>query len=362
MKVRNLIACFFMGLMATSCIQDEALNSEAAIDACSGSEDIITTEINADAKTVDVFVIKTADCSKQTVTFTLPQGATIEPANGIAQDFTLPKKYTVTSENGQWKAIYTVSFIKSDIPTKYHFEDVVLSSKNKFQIFFDYDKENSKALKWSSGNKGYELTGAGKSPEDYPTHQNANGKIGKCLELTTRSTGSFGAMVKMPIAAGNLFIGTFDVNSALTNAVKATKFGFPFYNEPVSMTGYYKYKAGDVFTEVGKPISGRKDKCDIYAIFYETDNEVKMLDGSNSLSHKNLVSVARIEDQKETNEWTKFTIPFIFKEGKSIDKEKLNNGKYNISIILSSSIDGAYFNGAVGSTLHVDEVELNFLH
>ncbi len=37
---------------------------------------------------------------------------------------------------------------------------------------------------------------------------------------------------------------------------------------------------------------------DIYAIFYETTDDVKMLDGTNKFSHPNLISVARIEDAK----------------------------------------------------------------
>lgn len=360
MKLKNLIACFFLGFTVVSCIQDEALSSEAAIDGCTGSEDVVAVEINADARTVDVFVNKTTDCSKQSVKFTLPQGATIQPADGTVLDFTLPQKYTVTSEDGKWSATYTVTFIKSDIPTNYHFEDITLSDKKKFQIFYDFDKNNAKALRWSSGNKGFELTGVGKTPEDYPTAQDAKGKVGKCLKLVTRNTGPFGAMAKMPIAAGNMFIGTFDVNSALSNARKATLFGFPFYDTPISMTGYYKFKAGETFSEGGEPVSGKKDKCDIYAIFYETDNSVKMLDGDNSLTHKNLISVARIENQKETSDWTQFDLPFVMKPGKSIDPEKLKNGKYNISIVFSSSIDGAFFNGAVGSTLHIDEVKLNY--
>ncbi|KAB5214168.1 hypothetical protein GAB12_25115, partial [Bacteroides thetaiotaomicron] len=45
-------------------------------------------------------------------------------------------------------------------------------------------------------------------------------------------------------------------------------------------------------------------------------------------------------------------------KGRVIDDTKLKNGKYKLGIVLSSSVDGAYFKGAVGSTLYVDEVEL----
>ena len=44
--------------------------------------------------------------------------------------------------------------------------------------------------------------------------------------------------------------------------------------------------------------------------------------------------------------------------GKFIDKEKLKDGKYNVAIVFTSSLEGAYFNGAIGSTLLIDEVEL----
>ena len=71
-----------------------------------------------------------------------------------------------------------------------------------------------------------------KSPIDYPTVRSENGYSGKCVKLETRDTGSFGSMVKMYIAAGNLFIGNFDVTKALAGqegALKATTFGFQFY-------------------------------------------------------------------------------------------------------------------------------------
>ena len=55
---------------------------------------------------------------------------------------------------------------------------------------------------------------------------------------------------------------------------------------------------------------------------------------------------------------TDFEIPFEPVKGRVIDDTKLKNGKYKLGIVLSSSVDGAYFKGAVGSTLYVDEVEL----
>ena len=52
---------------------------------------------------------------------------------------------------------------------------------------------------------------------------------GNGLKLTTCDTGSFGAMVQMYIAAGNLFIGSFDLANALKDPLRATKFGIQYY-------------------------------------------------------------------------------------------------------------------------------------
>ncbi|PID88896.1 MAG: hypothetical protein CSB02_00310 [Bacteroidia bacterium] len=46
------------------------------------------------------------------------------------------------------------------------------------------------------------------------------------------------------------------------------------------------------------------------------------------------------------------------REGKAIDQQKLKEGKYNLTIVLTSSKDGQLYNGAIGSTLFVDEIEL----
>ena len=93
---------------------------------------------------------------------------------------------------------------------------------------------------------------------------------------------------------------------------------------------------------------------------FESTDEVQYLDGSNVLSSENLVLVARLDgtERLETDEWTRFEIPFEVANGKTIDSDKLTKGGYNLSIVLSSSRDGASFNGAVGSTLYADELTL----
>ncbi len=89
---------------------------------------------------------------------------------------------------------------------------------------------------------------------------------------------------------------------------------------------------------------------------------MEMLDGTNALSpdNENIIAVAEISDAQRvaTKTWTEFNIPFVYRDGKEIDLKKLSEGKYSITIVCSSSIDGDYFSGAIGSTLLVDEVSL----
>lgn len=370
MRIKTLIACFLLTSIASSCIQDEALNSEAAIDACKG-EDVQLANINPDEKEINVYVNKGADLSKQELKFTIPQGATIQVNNQVAGDTGSTydfsgdphsRQFTVTSEDGMWKPVYTINMILAELPTSFHFEKLLPS--NEYDIFYEFESATSheiaKVLQWSSGNPGFKLTGMANSQTDYPTAQVANGYQGKGVKLETRDTGSFGAMAKMYIAAGNLFIGTFEVGNALNDARKATNFGFQFYKRPKTLKGHYKFKAGDVYSIEGVPQSGIKDKCDIYAVMYKADNNSDMLNGDDVFTSNKLVSLARIkpEDIVESDQWTSFELPFESVKGRTINETDLQNGKYKLGIVLSSSVDGAYFKGAVGSTLYVDELEL----
>lgn len=355
MRPRLFLICLLLLFTATSCIRSEAPNAEADILGCSVPGISLTTSPIIQNETVTLLVPIDTDVSALAPWFTLTPGASIDPPSGTVRDFLTPQKYTVTSEDGEWHKTYTVYVIDNELKTVYNFEDTI--GGQKYYVFAE--KENGKVvMEWASGNAGFALTGVPKTADDYPTLQVSEGHAGKCLALVTRSTGSFGSLMKMPIAAGNLFIGSFDVRSALANPLAATRFGLPFPYVPTYLTGYYKYRSGEVYTENGKPVGGKRDMCDIYAIFYETDEQVHTLDGSNAFTSPNLISVARISNAKETDEWTAFHIPFVARPGKVIDKEKLRAGGYNISLVFSSSIDGALFNGAVGSTLLIDEAEL----
>lgn len=362
----------FAGLVAVSCIKEEAPNSEADIESCTLSDDVLNRDPFIENNKVTLILKKGTDLTTLSPEFSLTPGATISPASGTMQDFTSPKYYEVLSEDGRWKKTYKVEATTSGITTSiFRFENARMDSNGKYQIFYETDAEGAEILTWASGNPGFALTGAGNSPADYPTYQFNIGYKNKCLALTTRKTGSFGAKMGMPIAAGNLFLGTFDMLNALKEPLTATKFGMPFDYVPMCLRGYYKYRSGELFYKKDAsasdgltPVPGMKDRFNIYAVFYESTDDMKTIDGTNALSedNPNVLAVAQIASDKavETDRWTPFEIEFVFRTGKTVDAEKLAAGRYNLAVVFSSSVRGDHFEGAPGSTLCVDEVTLEY--
>ncbi len=372
MKLRNVITGFiaFLPAMLVSCIQDEAPNVEAAIDDIKG-ENIQLTSIDHIRKEIEIYVLDGADISQQELNFTLAENATIKADNQESTDqpplydFSQNnlRRFTVTAEDGSTTASYLIRINKIELPTKYSFEE--LRAITPYNVF--YLTNASGIIQWASGNPGYELCGMALDEKQYPTVQVLLGKEGKGVKLTTLSTGSFGQPIGMPIAAGNLFVGSFDVQNAVLAPLEATHFGFPFTKLPTRMTGWFKYKAGETMTDrSGNVIPGKKDRGDFYAALYEAPTSDFSLDGdifpNGESIDEHIVLMARIPESQmiETDQWTYFDLEFTPQNGKTVDREALRNGKYKLAIVFSSSIMGAYFEGAVGSELWIDEVEIKY--
>lgn len=358
------MAVSMVALAATSCVKPEKANTEADIlkVEVTGVKLIREAVITNDA--ITMVAAPGEDVTQVAPTFTLSKGATITPASGMKQNFTKPVVYTVTAEDKMTQKKYTVSITvmeeaKKDKQVTYSFEDVRMQG-DQFQVFLIKGANGAKDEEWASSNLGYAMTQQAKTPADYPACQDPNGYKGNCLKLTTKDVGSFGAMFKAYLATGTLFLGKLDTDLLLAKPLESTKFGIPVTAIPTKMTGYYKYKSGEKYQEADKKVPGKKDACVMYAVLYEVTPEAPYLNGTNSLTGEQIVLMARTEDPAETDEWTTFELPFKEVNGKKVDPQKLAEGKYNFSIILSSSKDGAKHFGAVGSTLMVDELSVFF--
>ena len=106
MTLKQLIPGLCLAFALGGCIQDEALNVEAAIDGCTGS-DVQLAIINKQGaqKSIDIYISRSADLSRQKLEFTLSQGSTIQANETLpgdtenTYDFSTqnPRYFTVTS-------------------------------------------------------------------------------------------------------------------------------------------------------------------------------------------------------------------------------------------------------------------------
>lgn len=372
-----LLVCAFCAML-TSCFKEEPLNAECDIEyAYLHSDDPEATfyqltdslvEVYSTDNVIEFGVKEDVDLTALAPEFVITEGATIEPASGSVHDFSdnKPVSYTLTSQDGKWSRTYMVYInhrIRTidEIPTL-SFENSMLDTSQRYAVWYETAADGYEINAWATGNPGFAITAGDAAPSEYPSSVLEEGYEGRGVRLITRATGTLGALFGMPIAAGNLFTGTFNTLDALGSATKATRFGTPVSQRPLSFSGYYKYTPGEEVTgEDNKPIPGKIDAGDIYAILYRnTDSEGKAftLDGDNVKTSDQIVATAIIDEVKPTTEWTPFDINFTYKE--QLDEQILRNYGYSLAIVFSSSINGAYFEGAVGSTLCIDEVKVSY--
>ena len=302
------------------------------------------------------------------VFFSLSPGATITPASGSLQDFSQgPVTYTVRSEDGQWMRSYRVGFQSHNLAASlFSFEHVDIkyseSNGSSYHIFYEVDSTGVRNDIWASGNAGVALINQGWTPELFPTHSTDDGYLCRGVCLQTKYAGDLAAMMNKPIAAGNLFLGQFNVNAVLTNALKATEFGIAVDKQPKHVSGWYRYRPGEIFTNAQmETLPGRLDEGHIYGVFYRNQDAAGnrvILDGSNILTSENIVSLAQVATLPATDEWSHFEMTF---EGGIADPAVLAARGYSFTIVFSSSKNGDLFEGAIGSTLYIDEVEVEFM-
>lgn len=387
---RFIVAALSMSCITTlsSCFKEEPLNVECDIEQAyihADNKNLLNllftnpsdtlVNVQSDQTNIEFTMRPFATLTKQAPIFRLTPGATISPESGSLQDFSKgPVTYTVTSEDKQWTRTYQVSIKKGQtaMPNEieFEFEDAYLS---KGYYNWQENWNGNKLDIWATGNSGFQMSNSSSKPEEYPTVMIEDGHKGKGVKLTTRLTGGLAVAVKKPIAAGNLFIGQFDATDALFDAMKATKFGHPFSFDakPAKLEGWYKYQAGEKFTDKNMKELDRHDYGTIYAVLYENIDEkgnAVLLYGDNVQTSKQIVALALVGETHDDNgkvaigntrEWHHFSVDFDYQSyGKTIDPVKLKNGGYSLAIVSSSSSDGANFLGAVGSTLWIDSFKL----
>jgi hypothetical protein len=196
-------------------------------------------------------------------------------------------------------------------------------------------------------------------PESHPTRKTEEGYIGNAVIMETIKGGNvFGRNI--PLFSGNFFLGNFNVGKAITDELAATEVGRIYPAKPKNVKGWYKYKEGSGdFSNNGTPEPGRRDSCNLHISFYQSD----LPDGKDiTLTVKDIdtsdlvIADATLKDCSETSGegFHQFILPF----GEYRKEPDFENHRYKIAITFAASRNGDKYSGKIGSTLIVDEVEI----
>lgn len=269
----------------------------------------------------------------------ISSGATISPQSGETIIFNTPDdiiNYEVTSEDGG-KKIWVIQLVHKQIQNSDFQKWYTISLTSS--VGYQEVGLSANTTFWASANAGTSTYSV------YNTLPYVQGEDTMVL-IKTDEAGL------VPIAAGTLFAGKFNLAGAITNPTdpqKATTFGIPYYWRPVSMKFLFKYTAGDDYikTTLRNPsnlfggfdidsIAG-EDQCYIYAILEKrTGNDI--------------LEIARIDFESVTTvDFAEQTVDFIYTS---------NDIPTHISIVFTSSKDGDLWTGAQGSQLIIDDLEL----
>lgn len=375
-----LASCLIVMVLCASCFGDEPDGCEADIETVTlhvaspesfffQATDSMQTVFSTDS--VITFAVRgDADVTSLSPVLTLSPGATVSPASGSTHDFSAgPVTYTVTSQDGKWQRHYRVSVVPTMVTVtdtlRYDFEHYELeTATQRYYMWHNVLPDGSLGNDWATANAGFRISMSTAAPMDYPTTPLADGFDGAAVCLMTRDTGPFGKMANKRLAAGNMFLGTFDIRIAMSDHLHATRFGIPFTDRPDRFTGYYTFEPGPTVQDFyGNPIAGRTDSASVYAVFYRNHdaagNEV-VLYGDNVLSSNQIVAIANMGYVAPTAAWTPWDVKFEYRE--PLDEELLANRGYSLAIVFSSSASGGDFIGAIGSRLCVDKVRLICTH
>lgn len=203
---------------------------------------------------------------------------------------------------------------------------------------------------WGTGNKGATTLGDSNS---VPSNDTWNGSAGKSAELNTKFVG-LGTIGKL--AAGNIFTGTYKKTDG-TNGI--LDFGRPFTGRPTKMTGHFKYKCVDISHTSSEytHLKGQPDTASIYIALtnWSEPYEIRTRPTNRQLFDKNadyVIAYGELETGKSVDNWTDFTINLTYR--------RTNEKPTYILIVASASKYGDFFTGGSGSTLWIDDFNLEW--
>jgi len=353
--MKKIIIPFLAIFMLISCSDDQkSSNADIISMEITGFSDqeLILTATEIIAEEAKVYIFLDNDLTNHTfplnITTDIKFSSGAKAASIIDGELTFSsadevKKITVTAEDGSVKDWYI--FIIHKQIQNHGFENWYTGVGMNGKSYTEIGNSAIESL-WATANMGTSMYTVYCTQPKYET-------TNTLAEIKTGQTGLTAENSTIPITAGTLFTGRFNIAGAIANPTdpkKATDFGIPFRHKPTAMKVKYKYQAGEQYIQatlnnptnifVGFTVTNieGEDKCSIYAILEKRNGD-------------NVIEIARAKLDSGTTEniLTEVTIPFNYTSSEN---------PTHITVVFASSIDGDLWRGAVGSTLLVDDLQL----
>jgi hypothetical protein len=317
------------GQMGTAVIDNEAL----------------TIAVSVSDQQVDLYLAPTV--------ITVSNFAQVTPQVNQSQDFSSPVIYSVTAENGQTNT-YTVTVERSGPNAQLDnasFEEWY--SATSLGKSFEQPGSSKTATIWDTANAGLVLGGA--EPNTVPTEKTVD-SLGVKMVTVAAS-----ALVRL--AAATIFTGKFTEDfPSVSDPRSNIELGTPFQGRPVSLTFEYTYLPGAENADAnGQPLP-YGDQCDIYLLLENRE-------GNQTLR----VGTAWFRSGESIANWKKELVPVKYGELAVSDPwyafaqpqtgESWGTGEEpitHITVLATSSFEGDFFKGAIGSELRLDNIYLGY--
>lgn len=362
--MKQFLLFILLATSITSCIQDEELNPEADILALTFPDNSLRTvgvEINNDY--IMVYPKLNVNLRDSAITYIeVTEGATYQRISNTVVNDTL-FFIDVTSESKEYTKRYSIIQSES-FPETFGFETWVKPSAT-----FLYENPRDGSLQWYSSNNGAAIAWnkVSKPANEYLVRKiNMSGSTAAELRTMEGPGEIANGVTYIPCLAGSLYLGGFNPLTGLVDPLRSTMFGVPFNSgKPTRLTGYYIYNEGteDYINSDGSRDKNKRDNCSMYAVIYKTDQDVQYLYGDNVVNSPNIIARAEVKpgDVRQGKDFVYFEVEFDYKSYKvPFSWKELQDNKYKLSIVFSSSSRGQHYEGRPGSTLIVDHINLYY--
>lgn len=353
--MRKVFMLFVIVGMLFGCVKEDQFGksnrSEIKTFAIPGQ--IGNSVINNDSLIVVVTVPETImDFMLTPSEITVSNFASVSPSAGEVQDFSSPVEYFVTAEDGSI-SVYTVRVERGGSQPQLDnssFEDWYSETVGFTSV--EQPGADKNTTIWGTANRGLALGGASGNTSRQ-TRDNSN----------YARMESVAAPALVRIAAATIFTGKFtDGFPSITDPRSNILLGTPFSARPLSFSFSYTYQPGASNEDSnGQPLP-YGDQCDIYLFLENRDGpEVKR------------VGTAWFRSGDAAPNWSRQSIPIKygpldasdpwFEYAQPLPGESWGEGTEtvtHITILATSSFEGDFFKGAIGSTLEFDEIELEY--